>query len=484
MFACARPELKLGFDNGQILRSQLPGPSFDALCLRQRKAWQAVLATDRTQRPTELSMVALGGSMVKGMGCSCETLSQEECSYGSRLAAWSGSRTRRRVNFFNRAAGGSPTRGLLALLSESIRVPTMVESERVAASGRQVMAAADVLVIDFSINDVGLKANTSPWSGMGLGNYSTYELVGAATEAVLRFILTTASSSALLMVESNCRVARGDGESGRAHRDVAAHYGVAFVSLPAVLRRGSAACTSSAKPVVWNVHPHPDATAHAMVAYVASAVLHRFGMNSDKAGTAARRDSSLPARLFSSPALRRSHQICSPPLSMHVATRNCLTRTSAACPRVVSGSWEAREDKAGKFGWISNGPEASTIEFPLRLGKLPRVTVVWMQGYDGWGRASVGFRQAPGLQMVLDGLHGENRTVTQLNSITMGVAQTPSSVLTRNTSRIRGGSKKNFAPNELGWGLARASNVTLTLTLQCESPMACGRFKLVSVSSC
>ena len=110
-------------------------------------------------------------------------------------------------------------------------MPTMVESERVAASGRQVMAAADVLVIDFSLNDVGLKANTSPWSGMGLGNYSTYELVGAATEAVLRFILTTASSSALLMVESNCRVARGDGESGRAHRDVAAHYGVAFVSL-------------------------------------------------------------------------------------------------------------------------------------------------------------------------------------------------------------------------------------------------------------
>ena len=112
-------------------------------------------------------MVALGGSMVKGMGCSCETLSQEECSYGSRLAAWLGSRTRRRVNFFNRAAGGSPTRGLLALLSESIRVPTMVESERVAASGRQVMAAADVLVIDFSINDVGLKANTSPWYHRG-----------------------------------------------------------------------------------------------------------------------------------------------------------------------------------------------------------------------------------------------------------------------------------------------------------------------------
>jgi len=74
------------------------------------------------------------------------------------------------------------------------------------------MAAADVLVIDFSINDVGLKADTSPWNGLGLGNYSTYELVGAATEAVLRFILTTARSSALLMVESNCRVAGGGNE--------------------------------------------------------------------------------------------------------------------------------------------------------------------------------------------------------------------------------------------------------------------------------
>ena len=487
MYACARPELKLGIENGQALLNLLSEPSFDSLCLGQRQAWRAVLATDKTLHPAELSMVALGGSMVKGMGCSCGTLSQEECSYGSRLADWLGGLTRRRVHFFNRAAGGSPTRGLLALLSELIRVPTRVDSERVAASGRQEMAAADVLVVDFSINDVRLKANTSPWRDMGLGNYSTYELVGAATEAVLRFILSEhASSSALLIVESNCRVAGGDGESGRAHRDVAAHYGVAFVSLPAALRRGPAACTSSAKPVVWNVHPHPDATAHAMIAHVASAVLRRFGKAAGAMNnTGTRRDSSLPARrFFSSPALRSSHQICSPPLSMHVATRDCPIRTSAACPRVVSGSWEAREDRAGKFGWISNGPEASTIEFPLRLGKLPRVTVVWMQGYDGWGRASVGFRQAPGLQMVLDGLHGENRTVTQLNSITMGVAQPPSSLLMRNISRHRGRSNTHLASNEIGWGLTRASNVTLTLTLLCESPMACGQFKLVSVSSC
>ena len=105
MWACARPELKLGIDNGQILMSPLPGPSLDSLCLGQRQAWRAVLATDKTLHPTELSMVALGGSMVKGMGCSCGTLSQEECSYGSRLAAWLGGLTRRRVRFYNRAAG-------------------------------------------------------------------------------------------------------------------------------------------------------------------------------------------------------------------------------------------------------------------------------------------------------------------------------------------------------------------------------------------
>ena len=489
MWACARPELKLGIDNGQILMSPLPGPSLDSLCLGQRQAWRAVLATDKTLHPTELSMVALGGSMVKGMGCSCGTLSQEECSYGSRLAAWLGGLTRRRVRFYNRAAGGSPTRGLLALLSESIRVPTSV-SERVDHSVLSVksqgseLAAANVLIVDFSINDVRLKANTSPWSDMGLGTFSTYELVGAATEAVLRFILSTASSSALLIVESNCRV-DDDEESARAHRDVAAHYGVAFVSLPAALRRGPAACASSARPVAWNVHPHPDATAHAMVAYLASAVLRRFRKADAMNDAATRRESRLPTRrLFFSPALSSSHQICSPPLSMHVATSSCTKRTSVACPRVASGSWEAREDRAGKFGWISNGPEGSTVEFPLRLGKLPRVTVVWMQGYDGWGRASVGFREAPGLQMVLDGLHGENRTVTQLNSITMGVAQPQSRLLTGNISRIRSRLNPNLAPNDIGWGLPRASNVTLTLTLLCDSHMACGHFKLVSVSSC
>merc|ERR1719469_358634 len=100
-----------------------------------------------------------------------------------------------------------------------MRVPTrVVDSERVAASSRQEMAAADVLVIDFSINDVRLKANTSPWSDMGLGNYSTYELVGAATEAVLRFILSTASSSALLIVESNLATARNRTRRPQDHR--------------------------------------------------------------------------------------------------------------------------------------------------------------------------------------------------------------------------------------------------------------------------
>lgn len=61
------------------------------------------------------------------------------------------------------------------------------------------------------------------------------------------------------------------------------------------------------------------------------------------------------------------------------------------------------------------------------------------------------------------GLHGENRTVTQVNSITTGVAQTPSSVLTRNVSLESEVDSKQILlqMNSAGArGLARASTMS------------------------
>ena len=125
----------------------------------------------------------------------------------------------------------------------------------------------------------------------------------------------------------------------------------------------------------------------------------------------------------------------------------------------------------GKAGWIST-TAGSVLEFALRAGAFrPSVSLVWMQGYDGWGRAELRLRPArggggSGHSQVLDGRQGGGLRVTQaaMASLTVG-------------------------PNS-PWRLARNQDFVLSLRLLCDGGgrgargMRCPKFKFMLVESC
>jgi len=92
-------------------------------------------------------------------------------------------------------------------------------------------------------------------------------------------------------------------------------------------------------------------------------------------------------------------------------------------------------------------------------------------------------RSAPAAPLVLEATHEQH--VTQVNSITMGVAQSRGSL-----RRVSNG-RELLTTNDFGFGLTRAPrlgdsvNATLVLRMLCPAaPEACGKFKLISVVSC
>ena len=92
---------------------------------------------------------------------------------------------------------------------------------------------------------------------------------------------------------------------------------------------------------------------------------------------------------------------------------------------VRSGSWRLYEDRRHKPGWISSGPNGSTIEFGVRFGKVPRLTFAYTLGYEGFARVAVGFGKynSEGRERVklIDGLRGDGVNVTQAATINMDV---------------------------------------------------------------
>ena len=66
-------------------------------------------------------------------------------------------------------------------------------------------------------------------------------------------------------------------------------------------------------------------------------------------------------------------------------------RRRAGNVSVTRGDWSLYEDRKRKPGWITTGPNGSTIEFGVTFGKAPRLTLAWALGYEGFGRVAVGY---------------------------------------------------------------------------------------------
>ena len=129
--------------------------------------------------------------------------------------------------------------------------------------------------------------------------------------------------------------------------------------------------------------------------------------------------------------------------------------------RIAKGNWTLYEDRPGKFGWISVGPVGARIGFDLSCGELPRVSVVFEQGYEGFGDAvvTVGSRSLP--RQVLRGRRADTEKVTQAQTLTIT------------------GTPETHHPKGIGIMLRARSWQTLWVTTT-----TVGKFKLRYVSSC
>lgn len=142
---------------------------------------------------------------------------------------------------------------------------------------------------------------------------------------------------------------------------------------------------------------------------------------------------------------------------------------------VLRGEWRLYEDRPGKPGWISSGPNGSTITFDVTFGARPRLTLSWMLGYAGLGRVAVGFVGArhAGKFKVIEGMREDGVRVSQ------------AAVLDMDVGHLNHGSRLDLPYGIAGWGIKAHASERFQVQLLCEAnTMHCGKFKLLGIRAC
>lgn len=85
--------------------------------------------------------------------------------------------------------------------------------------------------------------------------------------------------------------------------------------------------------------------------------------------------------------------------------------------RVKAGNWSLFADRPGKPGWISEGLTGALIGFDLSFGGTPRASVVYEQGYEGFGDAEVRMADRSSTRQFLRGLRVDKERVTQSQTL-------------------------------------------------------------------
>lgn len=362
-----------------------------------------------------------------------------------------------------------------------------------------------------------------------------------------------AKPPALLMVESSCwlkhwpHTFRRNDTAAAAHRHVASHYGVPYFNFVDGLRNGirpngypsfpgndgklfcaacirpntppprirhgpqsNRSCASDATPLVFSDPRHPDfrgheylraglATAFTSLIRVASSSQPVLPLGSSKGP-------SLPLPRSSASFLSQ-HSICEQPASVYTAADGLARAASAGSTSagsgrnvsVLSGDWRLYEDRPGKPGWIGAGDDGATIEFVVRFGQLPRLTIAYTLGYVGFAKVAVGF--APGRRhdgprtctpearrllgcrfIVVDGQRVDGENVTQASVIDL---QLLNKIADKRLA-------SNFETNQQGrwFSIKPHSQERLRIQLICSTSTAgatktpCGKFKLLGLRTC
>lgn len=189
--------------------------------------------------------------------------------------------------------------------------------------------------------------------------------------------------------------------------------------------------------------------------------------------------------------LRARFRVCPMELSSYNAYRAYQDPSLSLSPLMVGDTWKLIEDRPGKPRWITTTP-GSTIDFPLRFGMSPRLTIVFMQGSETFGNAKLtmstrwyrnqldGSKHSThlwteGFFVTLEGTH--TSFGTQAHAETLNVAQ--EKVDHKNPGGVR------------GFGVKPFSNATMRIQFQPTKKQlyalkkgATAKFAIVHVSSC
>ena len=454
------------------------------------------------------TVIALGDSLLGGMGCSERGQSETQCAYPARLGRALSCRmaSNSSIRVINRAVGGTTTAGAL---------PQLPLLAGVSGDPDQTGAAApDVVLIDYSLNDQSQRQDWTTASAGAPGQPSadapspskssfwwarewarrssgaaTAE-VGAATESMLRYLLTALPNSALWLVESSCSSEASRDE----HQRVAAHYGVPFFAYADVLRQGCDRTSWAGGDV------HPTWHTHEYIAQALAVWWQSFGAHPRTRHAAARRSDAsarsehdaprpLPAPLL--PSLRDRFAICASMLSVYdartalTAAQDALARhythegASAPTPhgvRIVSGDWVLEDRGRGKAGWLSKGQAGSVLEFDVPFGRSPRLSLVYERSYERFGRARVALK---GVHKIWDAVR--NRSV-RAAYVLDGILPPGSPRVTHTELLMMNVQQAHVQDTELGikgFGVKPHSNHTLQITT-----LGGGQFKVRFVASC
>ena len=176
------------------------------LSISQEDAWRHVLAALEARQ--QVRIVAVGGSAMVGVGCNDGELVHQDCSYTARFAramrcrhygvhnermlptTWGRGEG---IVYDNKAHGGSTTASALPQLRHLIQA---TDSD----------PAPDVVFIDFALNDA---VESQDWKLHDLYHddktkLNVTEVVFAATEALLEYLLRTFPRTALMFIEGEC----------------------------------------------------------------------------------------------------------------------------------------------------------------------------------------------------------------------------------------------------------------------------------------
>jgi hypothetical protein len=301
---------------------------------------------------------------------------------------------------------------------------------------------------------------------------------------------------ALLVFEGSCRTGMSNHKQSTrlAHERAATHYGVPFLAYADLmpvgkctgerLARHVAACRPHALP------RHQSTYTRRRLGLLACTMLRWMGKSSSHPGykthellantlavwwsatvdaLPAKYDHVLESRAVevAPPELRapltdQVHHFSICKVNAAVYDANAMHgRADSRGVRIAKGNWTLYEERPGKFGWISVGLVGARIGFDMSFGELPRASVVFEQGYEGFGDAvvTVGWRAFP--RQLLRGRRADAEKVTQAQVLTIT------------------GTPETHNPKGVGMMLRARSWETLWVTTTTIE-----KFKLRYVSSC